>query len=85
MSREPPSAPPKKRWTFISIALFVIGLLILVPAGLCTAVFGFFTIVESFGQDVDLSIVLMILLFGGVPILVGWVLVWAGLKARARD
>ena len=85
MSHDPLSSPPKKRWTFISVALVVIGLLILVPAGLCTAVFGFFTVVESFGQDVDLSFVLMVLLFGGLPMLVGWVLVWAGLKARRSD
>jgi len=85
MSQESPPQQGKPRWTFISIALFAIGLVILVPSGLCTAVFGFFTIVESFGQDVDLSIVLMLLLFGGVPMLLGWVLVWAGLKARARE
>lgn len=85
MAENTPQQQSKPSWTFISVALVVIGLIILLPSGLCTAVFGFFTIVESFSQNVDLSSVLMVLLFGGLPMLVGWVLVWARLRARARD
>lgn len=85
MSQDPTEPKKRPRWTFISVALVVLGLIILLPSGLCTAVFGFFTIVESFSQNVDLSSVLMVLLFGGLPMLLGWVLVWAGLKARPRD
>ena len=36
MSNQTALEPDKPRWTGASIALLVIGLLILVPAGLCT-------------------------------------------------
>jgi hypothetical protein len=40
MSSALPPQQGKPRWNAISIALFVIGLLILVPSGLCTALIG---------------------------------------------
>lgn len=80
MSQPDPQPPAVRyRWTFISVALFVLGLLILVPSGLCTAFAGILTIIEG-----DPSSVLLVLLFGGVPMVVGALLVWAGFKARER-
>ena len=76
---DPPTQTSRPRWTFISVALFVLGVLILVPSGLCTAFAGIITIVEG-----DPSSVLLVLLFGGVPMVVGALLVWAGFKARER-
>ena len=70
----------KPRWTFISLSLFVLGLLILIPSGLCTAIGSFFSLTEG-----DPSFILLVLMFGILPIAGGAVLVWAGLKARPRD
>jgi hypothetical protein len=70
----------KPRWTFISLALFVLGLLILVPSGLCTAIGSFLSLAEG-----DPSFILLVLMFGALPIAGGAVLVWAGLKARPRE
>ena len=47
----------KPRWTFISLALFVLGLLILVPSGLCTAIGSFFSLAEG-----DPSFILLVLM-----------------------
>ena len=80
VSQPDPQKDGRLHWTFISVALFVIGLLILVPSGLCTAFGGILTIIEG-----DPSSVLLVLLFGGLPMAVGALLVWAGLKARSRD
>jgi hypothetical protein len=80
--------PGKYRWTGISIALFVIGLLILVPAGLCTVLVGGFSLIEGVSQG-DFATLMsslgIVLIVGGLPTAVGAVLVWAGLKARRRD
>jgi hypothetical protein len=76
----------RPRWTLISVALFILGLLILVPSGLCTVVFGGMILIEPGGSPGELlSISLMVLMFGVVPMAVGALLVWAGLKARPRD
>ena len=81
---QPPTSRP--RWTFISVALFILGLLILVPSGLCTVIFGGLILIEPDGSPGELlSITLMVLMFGVVPMAVGALLVWAGLKARPRD
>ena len=72
--------PPKLRWTFVSIALFSVGLLILVPSGLCTAVFGVMSLTEGDG------LLGFALIAGGLPMALGIGLVLAGLEARrSRD
>ena len=80
----PQGAPPgvnRPRWTGPTIAMFILGLLILVPAGLCTVSWvgvsgmangGFFPLPLA-------------LLYGGVPMAVGAALVWAALQLRWRD
>ena len=72
---EQTSPQPKPSWPGASLRLFIVGLLILVPSGLCTALFiigyppaGFF-----------------FLLFGAVPMGAGALLVWGALKARHRS
>ena len=77
----PPPAPASqvRHWTFVSIALFSIGLVIAVPSGLCTLVLG---IPVLFTQPGDLP---MVLLIGGLPFLIGFLLTVAGLNARRRD
>ena len=83
MSQEPSPERGKPRWTVVSIALFVIGLLILVPSGLCTALIG---LPFAFGgfADGDSRMMFNILMLGGVPMALGAVLVYAGLKSRRR-
>ena len=87
---EPRAENDRRRWTVIAVALLVIGLLILIPSGLCTAVFGGSILVEGLTNPggtlrESLSIILLVLLFGALPMAVGAVLVWAGFKARQRD
>lgn len=72
------------RWTAISVALLILGLMILVPSGLCTAVLGGSIIVEGLPYG-DLSGIPIVLIYGGVPIAFGVALVWAALKSRPRD
>ncbi|HYM29953.1 MAG TPA: hypothetical protein VEU47_01550 [Candidatus Cybelea sp.] len=70
------------------VALIVIGVLILVPSGLCTAVMGIPFILDSTrgrGPDnlFDLSGALILVgLFGGIPMLIGSLLLWLGLRKR---
>jgi hypothetical protein len=74
------SAP---RWTGASIALFVLGLLILLPSGLCTAVLGVSALAEGLATT-DLSALFAVLFVGGVPAAIGAALVYAALRIRAR-
>ena len=72
--------PKKPHWTVVSVVLFVVGMLILVPSGLCTTVFGIGALV-----DADPEFLYMAVAIGGIPSLIGAALVVAGLKARRRD
>ena len=72
----------RPRWTAISVAIFVVGLLILVPSGLCTGL-GLLFALSPYGLT-EPSLLLTVLTIGGVPAVLGAVLVWAGLKARPR-
>jgi hypothetical protein len=85
---EGPVNPKKKgNLTGAGIALVVIGLLILVPSGLCTGAFGIMAVAtavsENNGNDV-LQILTEALSFGFIPILLGSVLLWAGLQQRKK-
>ena len=80
MSQPDPHAPAgRPRWTLVSVALFVIGLLILVPAGLCVAFAGILGIIER-----DLSVLGFIAIFAPLPALVGGALIYTALKSRER-
>jgi len=83
MSQQPPPQRTRPRWTVISIALLILGLLILIPSGLCTALLGGSIIAEGLPNG-DLSGVPIVLLYGAPPIAVGAALVWAAFKARRR-
>ena len=71
------------RWTAASIALFVLGLLILLPSGLCTAIFGAAALFEGLGTA-DLGALFAVLLTGGIPAGIGAALVYAAFKIRGR-
>lgn len=85
--RTTPSAPRGAlHWTALAITVFVIGLLILVPSGLCTGIFGIGMAVDAFnGDGFDSGILVEILLIGGIPMAIGYGLVRAGLSLRKRD
>jgi len=80
----PPRRPGRPHWGAGAVALVVIGLLILVPSGLCTGIFGvgaIYDMVTSSSSE-GFSILLEALMFGGIPIAIGGLLVFAGFKMR---
>jgi hypothetical protein len=85
-----------RRWTEGSAASFILGLLVLVPSGLCTSVGGLYAIdaadqepaktrreIES--QFIMAQVIGQVLIVGGISMAVGFGFVFAGLKARQRD
>jgi hypothetical protein len=73
MSQPEPShsAPQRPRWPAVSIALVVLGLLIFVPASLCTVA----VLTE---ESSDANMMVLVLAFGGVPAAAGAALIYAG-------
>jgi hypothetical protein len=67
----------------VAVALMLIGLLILVPSGLCTAIFGLSGIASGLqsGQWGALGLAIG---FGAIPILLGSALVWAAVHLMRR-
>ena len=81
---DPQSSPGgTPHWTAASIALFVLGLLILVPSGLCTALVGGSIFVDGLASA-DLSGIFVVLIYGGIPAAMGAALLYAALKLRRR-
>jgi hypothetical protein len=80
-SAHPLAAQGAPRWTGVSIAFLVVGLLIVVPSGLCTALIGGAVLIE----DADPAGVFAVLLYGALPIAMGAALVYAGFNMRRRD
>ena len=79
VARRPRAASPEETrpaWSVVSAALFVIGLLVLIPSGLCSA----FAIAESGGR-----LLIFVLIYGGVPIAIGATLAGIGLGIRRSD
>jgi hypothetical protein len=89
MSTPEDPADPKKKGslTGAGIALVVIGVLILVPSGLCTGLLGIFGIGEAVSTGNwnnfwnDLASDFMIPLFF---VVIGGALLWAGLQQRKK-
>ncbi|SRR6266446_7282553 len=67
MSQPDPTKETKTPWTAGSIALLVIGVLVMVASGLCSASFGLPILFSPYGA--------LVLIFGGIPFLVGAALV----------
>ncbi|HEY4114251.1 MAG TPA: hypothetical protein VGM17_09345 [Rhizomicrobium sp.] len=84
--RDTPQLPPQPRWGVISVALMVIGLLILVPSGLCTGLMGLGALFSVFTGNVRdaTSTLAMVAVVGGIPVVIGGVLVFAALKLRRK-
>jgi hypothetical protein len=83
---ETPQPAPQLRWGGVSVALLIIGLLILVPSGLCTGLFGL-GVLGSFltGNVADaMSTGGMVAVIGGIPVVIGGVLVFAAFRLRKK-
>lgn len=83
---EPDRPPERRRPHYGAIALLVLGLLILVPSGLCT---GFMTIGPLIGTifgagNPDTDIIQMGLMLGGPFVLLGAFLTWLGYTLNRR-
>jgi len=76
----PPDHPPPQRRTVGAIVLISVGLLLLVPSGLCTGVMGLF---DLFGRGGGLLI--LALVYGGLPLTVGLALLVLGLNLPRRQ
>lgn len=80
----PAVAATKPHWSALAVVLLVIGLLILIPSGLCTGIFGvgaLYDAVTSSSAE-GFSILVEALIFGAVPIAIGAALVYAAFKVR---
>ncbi len=67
------------------MALIVIGLLILVPSGLCTAFFGGMSILEMFSDSTGLDVLPEAIMVGGPFIVIGGLLFYVGRRMRRRS
>jgi hypothetical protein len=81
MSEPDQNLPPPGRMIG-GMALIVIGLLILIPSGLCTAVMGGMSIVEMFSSSTGLDILPEVLMVGVPFILIGFILFRVGVNLR---
>ena len=85
---EGPLEPKNKgSLTGAGVALVVIGLLILVPSGLCTGLMGLAGFVAAVSDSNWSDFIQMLteaISFGLIPIAVGAFLLWAGLRLRKK-
>ncbi len=76
--------PEKPRNTATGIALLLIGLVILVPSGLCTGLFGGGALIEMLMHPTTAGdgagIFAMAAIFGGPFVALGGFLVWTGIR-----
>jgi hypothetical protein len=80
-----PDPSPKRQYNAAgTAALLVIGLLFLVPSGICTGIFGGGALMDAFtsphNASDSLSMIFAAILFGGPFITVGGVMVWLAVR-----
>lgn len=82
----PPAPPGRPHWGAGAGVLVAIGLLILIPSGLCTGIFGIGAIYDMIttSSGEGFSILAEAVLIGGIPIAIGGLLVFAGFRIRKR-
>lgn len=82
-----PNLQPRR--SSAAIALIAIGLLILVPSGLCSAVFAIGFLHDMFTATGETAayargLIGVVPIVGGPPMLLGALLLWLGLRRRGR-
>jgi hypothetical protein len=88
VSPPPAAVPPvparKPHWTALAITLLVIGLMIAIPSGLCTGVFGVGAIYDmmSSSSSKGAGILMTALMVGGIPLAIGIGLVAVAFSLR---
>ncbi|HEY1613195.1 MAG TPA: hypothetical protein VGF97_05810 [Rhizomicrobium sp.] len=85
MSLPEPVPPPRR--TAGAIALIVIGLLILIPSGLCTSIFMGGAFLDTFFSSQNSSAMgdaIPALIIGGPFVAIGAFLVWLGLRRPGK-
>ena len=83
MSQPEPGAKPRYSAAG-TVALLIIGLLFLVPSGLCTGILGGGALLDAFVHPENVSdsvsMIVMVAIVGGPFVAIGAVLVWLGVK-----
>lgn len=77
--------PPKPRYSAAgTAALMIIGLLFLIPSGLCTGIMGGGAVIDALVHPENISdsvsMLVMVAIVGGPFVALGAVLVWFGVK-----
>ncbi len=85
----PEPETPSRRWTAGAVALVVLGLLILIPSGLCTATMGVTSIIGMFTQNDGgagggFMLLVMTVVLGGPFVGLGIGLIFIGLRERKQ-
>ena len=81
---------PKRQYNAAgTAALLIIGLLFLLPSGLCTGIFGGGALLDAllYPENIrdSLSIISMAVAFGGPFIAIGGLMVWFGVRRIRRS
>jgi uncharacterized membrane protein HdeD (DUF308 family) len=80
-----PRQTPQRHWTAGAVALLVIGLVILVPSGLCTAYLGIMGILYGGNSSETSDLLTMALLYGGPFVFLGALFVYLGFRIRKQN
>jgi 4-hydroxybenzoate polyprenyltransferase len=87
---DPPAGKPRRaHWTIVSVALIILGLLVVLPSGLCvgTGIVGLiYVLIFERAQASDALPAVGMMLIIGAPFLAGGIaMILSGWKARRRD
>jgi hypothetical protein len=83
---EPPPTPKPKGAGCIGGAVLVLGLLILIPSGLCTGTMAILALLGQMSQSRSgaIDVIVMSLMMYGPFVLIGGFLTWLGIRLRRR-
>ncbi|HEY2885679.1 MAG TPA: hypothetical protein VGJ08_10755 [Rhizomicrobium sp.] len=85
---QPDPGPKQRPGVAGTVALLLIGLLFLVPSGLCTAILGGGALFDAFvhpeNSGDSVSMIVMVALVGGPFVAIGGVLVWLSITRMRR-
>lgn len=77
----------RRRWTLSAVAFVLLGLLVVIPSGLCSAILGYSVFSQGGASDASnvAGFLLMVAFVGGIPFIGGIVLILVGLRIRRRQ